>query len=148
MNVFFTDRFFLERRAKVALEVFDAFVNHVLRGACAGRDENGLDAREPLILDLGNAVDQVRRDTQPVGDLGEPSAVRAVLTAENQHHVRLGDELLHCVLAVLRRVADVVLVRPDHLRVLPLQCVDDGLRLVYAERRLRQEGQLAFSSKG
>ena len=85
MHVLFADRFFVEGRAEVPLEVLDALLHDVLRRAGAGRDQDRFNAREPLIADLGDAVDQVGGNSQPVGDLGQPPAVRAVLAPQHEH---------------------------------------------------------------
>ena len=56
-----------------ALEVLDALLDHVLRGAGAGRDQDGLGPVEPLAADLLHAVDQVGVRPERAGDLGQPA---------------------------------------------------------------------------
>ncbi len=76
--------------SKLRLEVLDALLDDLLRGAGAGGDQDRSHAVEPFVADLGHAVDQVRGASQRVGDLGQPSAVRAVLAAQDQHQVGRG----------------------------------------------------------
>ena len=53
----------------------------------AGGDQDGFDPFEPFGLDFGDAVDQMGMRAETVADFGESQAVRAVLTAENEHQV-------------------------------------------------------------
>ena len=61
MDALLADRLLADGRAEIALEVLDAFLHDVLGRAGARGDQHGLDAAEPLLADLGNAVDQVSR---------------------------------------------------------------------------------------
>ena len=101
------------------------------------------DAVEPRRVEVGRAVDQVRRHAALAGQLGQPLAVRAVLAAQHEHQVGLLGEHADGLLAVLRGVADVVLRRGGDLREPLLQPVDDAVGVVDAERRLREVGDLA-----
>ena len=72
-------------------------------------------------------------------DLDQPVGVRGVPRADHQHEVAARGELLDGVLAVLRRVTDVVGAGPDHVREPLAQLADDAHRLVDRQRRLRDE---------
>jgi len=63
----------------------------------------------------GRSVDQMRR-TPDARANSAAAAVRAVLAADDQHHVGLGGELPHGLLAVLRGITDVVPRGTDDLR--------------------------------
>ena len=78
------------------------------------------------------------RHAARAGQLGQPLAVRAVLAADDQHHVGLGGELPNRLLAILRGIADVVPRRTDDLRKSPPQSLDDLGRIVDRQRRLGQ----------
>src|SRR5262245_16953853 len=140
-DVFLAHRARFDLSVEPRLKVLNTVLNVLLRRAGPGRDEYRVARLKPVLAQLVGAVDQVSWFARSSGDLGEALAVRAVLASKNEYNVGLGDELLHRVLTVLGRVADVVLVRPDDLRVLPHERVDHYLRLVHAERRLCQEGE-------
>ena len=59
VDVLLADPLLLDRGAVAFLEVLDALLHHVLRGAGAGGDQDRLDPFEPRGVDLGDAVDQV-----------------------------------------------------------------------------------------
>ena len=73
-------------------------------------------ARDPLGLQLVGAVDHVGRHAAIRRDFAQAVGVGAVRAADDDHHVDLRRHELHRVLAVLRGIADVVLLRPDDRR--------------------------------
>ena len=83
-------------------------VDQLLGGAGAGGDADRLDALEPLLVDLGGVVDQVRGGAVLARDLDQAVGVRGVGRADHQHQLALAGELLDRDLAVGRRVTDVV----------------------------------------
>ncbi len=101
-------------------------------------------APEPGEVDVARAVDQMRRRTAGAGQLRQPLAVRAILAADDQHHVGSGGELPHRLLTVLRGVADVVPRRADDLRQFLPQPLDDLRGIINGERRLRKIGHLGW----
>ena len=100
-----------DRGAELDLEIADALLDHVLGGAGAGGDQDGLGPVEPAGPEVGDAIDQVGVRAERPGDLGEPLAVGAVLAAQDQHHVGPPGQLADRLLAVLGGVADVILGR-------------------------------------
>ena len=98
-------------------------------------------AVEQRSLERRLAVNERGRRTCGLRDLDEPHRVRARLRADHEDERRtLGDHRLHRVLAVLRRVADVVGVRSTQLAHAALERVDDRRDVVERERRLRDHG--------
>ena len=84
------------------------------------------------------AVDERRLRACGLRDLDEPLRVRARLRADHEDERRaLRDHRLHRVLAVLRRVTDVVGGRPPQRAEVVLERVDDRSDVVEGERRLR-----------
>jgi hypothetical protein len=69
-------------------------------------------------------------------------AVRRLGRTDHEQHVRLERQLLHRVLAVLRRVADVVLARQTDRREAALQRVHDLAGVVDRERRLGETREM------
>ena len=83
---------------------------------------------------------------QRPGNLGQPPAVRAVLAAQHQHHVGPGGQLADRFLAVLGRVADVVLGRiGDSGELLP-ERGDHDVGVIDTQGRLSEIGD--FSGVG
>jgi hypothetical protein len=87
-------------------------------------------------------IDHVRRRAQPLGQLAQPVAVAAGRAADDDDHVNGGRQHLDGILAVLRGVADVLLLRFTHLRKPVLHRGQDLRRVVHAERGLRHHRQL------
>jgi hypothetical protein len=103
----------------------------------AGGDADAALALDPLGIELGRRVDHVRGHAAVRGDLAQPVRVRAVRAADDDHDVDRGREHLDRVLAVLRRVADVVLPRPDDRREAALERLDDARGVVDRKCGLR-----------
>ncbi len=99
--------------------------HELLRRGRARGDADRLDAVEPALVDLRLVVDQVRGDAGGARDVDEPVRVRAVPRADHEQQVDLREQLLHRLLAVRGRVADVLLLRRVDLREAPAQDVDD-----------------------
>jgi hypothetical protein len=64
--------------------------------------------------------------------------VRRISRADHEQQIYPVRDALDGVLAVLRRVTDVVPARQFQLREAPSQSLDDFARVIFAERRLRQ----------
>ncbi len=62
MDVLLTNNLLLDRRTEVAFQIVDAFLHDLFRSTGAGGDEYRIDTLEPVILDLGDAIDKVRGD--------------------------------------------------------------------------------------
>ena len=92
---------------------------------------------DPARVELVGAIDHVRGNAAVRGDLAQAVRVRAVGAADDDHDVDLRRHELDRVLPVLRRVADVVLLRTDDARKALLQRLDDGGGVVDRQRRLR-----------
>ena len=86
----------------------DQAFDQLLGGAGAGGDADRLHPLQPLLLDLGVVVDQVRGGAVFAGDLDQAVGVGGVGRADDQDQVALAGELLDRDLAVGRRVTDVV----------------------------------------
>ena len=86
--------------------------------------------------------DQIARHPAFGGDLAQPVRVRAVRRADDKDDIDDLGEFARRPLAVLRRVADVLGVGADDRRKARLQRLDDGARIIDAERRLGDEGEL------
>ena len=89
-------------------EELDQALDQLLGGAGAGGDANRLDALQPLLLDLGVVVDQVRGGAVLARDLDQAVGVGGVGRADDEDQLALAGELLDRDLAVGRRVTDVV----------------------------------------
>src|SRR5580704_3945819 len=87
-------------------------------------------------LDVGDRIDQERARTTHPRDLDQPVRIRALLRADHQYGVADLDQLLDCILAVLRRVADVVGLRRLHRGETLLERLHYLARVVDAERGL------------
>ena len=98
------------------LEARDDFADEHLRRRRAGRDADTQLALDPFGAELVGAVDHVRGNASVRGDFAQPIGIGAVRAADDDHHVDPRRDELHGILPVLRRVADVVLLRPDDLR--------------------------------
>ncbi len=85
---------------------------------------------------LQRVVDQVRVRAALAGHLDQPVRVRGVRRADHQHQIALLRERLHRDLPVGSRVTDVVGLRPDDVRELLLEPLDDSRGLVEREGRL------------
>ena len=105
-------------------------------------------SRNRIVLDLGDAIDQERGDSQPVGDLGQPPAVRAVLAPQHEHQVGLGRQVADGFLTILGRVADVVLGGIGDVGELFPERGDHDVGVVDAERGLGQIGDLVRVGDG
>ena len=123
-------------------QVIDAILNVLLRGAGPGRDQHRVRGPRTTRPQLADAVDQVggacrcRGRSRPAAGCSSCSGCRA--RAPRRPRGQLADGLL----AVLRRVADVVLGRVGDLRELLPERGDDDVGVVDAQRRLRQIGDL------
>jgi len=89
-----------------------------------------LGVHQPGGIDLGLVVHEVRGGAELAGHLGEPVRVRRVHRADHQDDVGPGGDLLHGVLPVLRRVADVLARRTLDRREARPQDLDDLVGLV------------------
>src|SRR5207244_4110329 len=97
-------------------EIFDALLHHVLRSAGAGRNEDAIAVREPARIDLADAIDEPGRLAAGAGDLRQTQAIGTVAAAQHDDDVHLGHQVFHGFLAILRRVTDIVLLRPNDVR--------------------------------
>ena len=121
-------------------EELDQLGDELLGGAGTGGDPDGLGALEPFLLDLVGEVDQVRSGTVLASHLDEANRVRRVRRADHEDQVALAGELLDGLLAVGRRVTDVVGLRTGHVREPLLERVDDRAGLVDRKGRLGDVG--------
>src|SRR5262245_11193140 len=71
------------RGAEVSLEVLDALADDVFRRRGTGGDQDVPHPLEPRITNLRHAVNEMCRDPQRIGDLGQSLAVGAVLAAKH-----------------------------------------------------------------
>ena len=110
----------------------------MLGRAGPAREAHDRGALEPRRVDLGLVVDEVAGHAPLLRHLGQPVRVRGILRADHEQHVDLRHELLHRVLAVLGRVADVLPGRALEGRIALLQHPDDLARLVHRQGGLRQ----------
>ncbi len=89
-------------------EELDQALDQLLGGAGAGGDADRLHALQPLLVDLGVVVDQVRGGAVFARDLDQAVGVGGVGRADHQDQVALAGQLLDGDLAVGGRVTDVV----------------------------------------
>ena len=66
MDALLADGLFPDRGSEVGLEILDAFLDDLLGCARTRRDQDRLDIAEPRVLNLGDPVDQVRRNAEPL----------------------------------------------------------------------------------
>jgi hypothetical protein len=108
----------------------------VLRCRRSGGDAHAGGALDPGRVDLVGILDQVGVRAVPGRHLHQPVAVGGLRRADHDHHVGARGELLHRVLAVLRRVADVVLARELDPGEAALDRLEDLAGVVHGEGRL------------
>ena len=87
-------------------------------------------------------------DAPFAGELGQPLAVGAVLAAEHDHDIGAVGEHADRLLAVLGRVADVVLRGANNVGKPSFQADDDPRSVVDREGRLRQIGETILRAEG
>src|SRR3990172_712389 len=124
-------------------EIFSRVLNQAIRNRGAGGNAHARDAGEPFRIDLTVIVDQISSRPLISGDLAELIGVLAVARSDDQHQIDFFRELLHGILAVLRRVADIFFRWRDHLRKSLLQGVDHGAGIVDTQGGLSQNRDLA-----
>jgi len=96
---------------------------------------------EPRFVDRALVLDQMGRHARGPCDLDEPVRVRAVHGADHEQEVDLREHRLDRVLAVRRRVADVLFPGAGEAGKPPAQDRDDLCGVVDRERGLRQVGE-------
>ena len=96
-----------------------------LRSGSAGGDADRRRLAEPVPVDISGPFDQPRRNTHPLGDLGQPERIAAVGRADDQHPVALHGDRFDRRLAIRRRVADVLAPWRADRGEADLQRVDD-----------------------
>ncbi len=109
------------------------------RGSSCGKTD-GVHVVQPLRLDGAIVLDEVRVRAQVARDLDQPVRVGAVVGAHDQQQIALGGNVFHRRLAVLRRVTNVLRVRPLDVGEALAQRFDHVRGLVQAQRGLRQIG--------
>src|SRR3972149_1492791 len=124
-------------------EIFSRVLNQAIRNRGAGGNAHARDAGEPFRIDLTVIVDQISSRPLALGDLAELVGVLAIARSDDQHQIDFFRELLHRILAVLRRVADIFFRRRDHLRKSLLQRVDHCAGVVDTQGGLGQNRDLA-----
>ena len=102
----------------------------------AGGEDDGLNALEPLLLNVCRRAYEVTCLAVRGGDLREARAVGALAIADDEYEVRPGYQRAYGGLPIRGRVADVSLGRPLDIRVALSQRVDDFLAVFHAECRL------------
>src|SRR5579884_4199079 len=138
MDVFLRDRDLLRQRVAGLGEPLGRAADELVGRRGAGGEADRLVPVQQRGVELALAVDQRRLRARRLRDLDEPLRVRARLRADHEHERRaLRDHRLHRVLPVLRRVADVVGVRPAQAAEMVLERVHDRRDVVEGERRLR-----------
>ena len=99
-------------------------------------------AFEPLGAQFVGAVHHVAVDAELARQFGQPVAVGTGGAAHDDHHVDLGRHELHGVLAVLRGVADVLLLRFADCREALAHGSRDRRRVIHRQRGLRHDREL------
>ena len=112
------------------------------RSGGVGGDADLLPAGEPCRIDLVRPVDQVAGDATGNRHFLQAPGVGTVRVADDDDQVALFGQRLDGVLAVLRRVADVVLLRTLNIGELLLEGSDDDRGIVDGQRGLGDEGEL------
>src|SRR5207344_3671395 len=93
---------------------------------CAGGHAYGSLASDPFGAKLVGTIDHVRRNTAIRRDLAQPVGVGAVRAADNDHDIGGSGHEFHGILAILRGVADVVLLGTDDPREATLEGGNDS----------------------
>ena len=110
------------RAAHVAHAEFAQARDHRLRQhfrrRCARRHADAASCPRPIRIDLRRRIHHIGGDAALFGHFAQAARIRAVRAADHDHDVALRREKLHRVLAVLRRVADVLLLRFLDRRIL------------------------------
>src|SRR3990172_10097339 len=125
-------------------EIFSRVLNQAIRNRGAGGNAHARDAGEPFRIDLTVIVDQISSRPLALGDLAELVGVLAIARSDDQHQIDFFRELLHRILAVLRRVADIFFRRRDHLRKFLLENFDHFTGIVDTQGGLSQDGDFAW----
>src|SRR6185312_6263262 len=97
-------------------QALDDLADEDLRRRGAGGDADTRRARQPLATELVGAVDHVRTRAAQRRDLAQAVGVRARRAADDDDDVDRRGDRLDRVLAILRRVADIVAARADDRR--------------------------------
>ena len=114
----------------LALEELDRFLNQLIGNRSALSDSDAGNSVQPFWIDAAVVIDQMSRLSQRTRDLYQLIGILAVLRADHQYQLDLLRQLLHRVLAVLRRVADVLFRRRNHSWKTPLQHIDNLSRVI------------------
>ena len=111
-------------------------MNQNLGGRCASGQTDPLHTIKPLVLKLRGIIDHVARHAALAGQLGEAVAVGAGGAANHDDEINLSGQDLDGILAVLGRVANVLLLGFAQLREFGFERGSDVCRVVNTERRL------------
>ena len=114
----------------------------------AGGDADGSDALDPARVERVGIGNEIGGHALLGGDLAQAVGVRAVGGADDEDDVDIERQLARGVLAVLRRVADVLGIGADDGGEALAQRIDDRAGVVDAERRLGDEGELGRVAHG
>ena len=98
-------------------------------------------ALQPLTTQVCSAIDQISRYPRTDAELDEAVRIGARDRAHHQQEIGLPQELLDGVLAVLRGIADVLLMRCREPGEAPLQGGDDIGGVIDRERGLGDESE-------
>ena len=131
-----------------ARELLEHLLHQDLRSRGArGHTDDAL-AVEPLAVQVRGSVDEVAGDAGTLGELAQTVGIGAAAGTHHEQHIALLEELLHRVLAVLSRIADVLAARRGELREAGPQRRDHRRGVVHRQRRLRDERELQRVAHG
>ena len=120
-------------------DAVDHPLNQYFGGRSAGGHADTLLALQPGRVDLFRPINQVAIDAARYGDFLEPPRVRAVRATDDDDQVALLGQRLDGILAILRGVADIVLLRPLNFGKPLLERGDDNRGIIDPKRGLGDE---------
>ncbi len=113
-------------------------MHEIFRGTCACRDEDCFNTLEHGGGELLTIVDKNRPGSRCLSDLREPNGVRRVPASYDKDQVAFRRQCSDCMLSVRRGIADVVTRRRVDVGERLLECIDDLVGVIHAQRCLGQ----------
>src|SRR5205814_4581017 len=117
----------------------DRSADESLRNAGARRESAGRDAAEPTRVNFFRPLHAARGCATTLRGLDQTRRIRAVAAADDEYEVGVANHVAHRILAILGRVADVILWRRLDRRETRAKAGHDRASLGHAEGCLRDE---------
>ncbi len=135
-DVLFDHRQIFNLGGAVGLEIRDDFFDQDFRRRGAGGNPDSLGVLHPIRVDVGGRIDQIGVDPAMFPQFAQPVRIGAVGRPDHENNVDQLRQLLHGVLSVLRRVANIFLMRSFDVRKAAMERADNVPALVDAQRGL------------